>query len=84
MRPRYALWIGYQMSTDDFKELVTSIPRVKERLEHDSRGYPLRYMQYVSAYMRWRDALPWIARKFMPNLLRKSFRQDLMGHHDTY
>ncbi|KAI0688010.1 hypothetical protein BC835DRAFT_1419502 [Cytidiella melzeri] len=65
---RYAYWVGYQLSLDDFKNLVVSIPQTKARLAANKE---IIYNDYFCAYLKWRRSLPKEQRK---NVLRVLYR----------
>ncbi|KAI0694208.1 hypothetical protein BC835DRAFT_1019914 [Cytidiella melzeri] len=56
---RYAYWIGYQLSIEDFISFVAGLPpAIVKRNLYQQENDTAEYQDYFSAYIKWRRTLP--------------------------
>ena len=65
-----ALWSGYQLTQDDFRALVESIPAANHELVTYGKPKRRRPLEsYIMAYRRWRNSLPSELRMRVPRMM---------------
>ena len=69
-----AIWTGYQLTQEDFIELVSSLPSIRSHFENNLKREPT-LVDCISAMMKWRRNLPQRYREKVPRMIRDKKRR---------